>query len=332
VSAVTAPPSHPVAAPPARRPGSVRRTSTMLMSWPEGIESGLQLQGRSRDLLTPLTGEASVIDRAEVSAWTDTDREISRINSEPPTPGLERLLGCRAGGNLRAAISQELPEEVEAGTPIHLLLDDLAGSTLIAGFAYVRWADHLPGFRERMRNAPPRFMRDICSGFRDGASSLRSDGTMSGHAQNVAPVPPLVDVSDPVGWHELSDHPPMAMRRARRIDLWNDAGALGIDAMFRDSCWEPDGTEIAVHEYQISALADRATGVLVSVTADPRVLPYMECPLAAPNATWLVGTELRSLRRAVLEQLRGTDCCTHLNDALRSLAEVPVLAASLPTA
>jgi len=31
----------------------------------------------------------------------------------------------------------------------------------------------------------------------------------------------------------------------------------------------------------------------------------------------------------VLERLRGVDCCTHLNDALRSLAEVPVLAAHL---
>jgi hypothetical protein len=286
-SVVTAPPSRPVAAPPARRQGSVRRTSTVLMSWPDGIGSGLQLQGNCRDLLTPLAGEPSVIDRAELSAWTGTDGEIARISAEPAVHGLEYLLGCRAGGNLRAAISQELPEEVEAGTPIHLLFDDLAGSTLIAGFAYVRWADHLPGFRERMRNAPPRFMRDICSGFRHGASSLQSDGTTSGHAQNVAPVPPLVDMSDPVGWHELSDHPPMAMRRARRIDVWNEGEALGIDAMFRDSCWEPDGTEIAVHEYQISALADRTTGILLSVAAEPRVLPYLECPLAAPNATWV---------------------------------------------
>jgi hypothetical protein len=29
-------------------------------------------------------------------------------------------------------------------------------------------------------------------------------------------------------------------------------------------------------------------------------------------------------------RLQKTDCCTHLNDGLRSLAEVPVLAAALP--
>jgi hypothetical protein len=35
------------------------------------------------------------------------------------------------------------------------------------------------------------------------------------------------------------------------------------------------------------------------------------------------------MRREVLERLRGEDCCTHLNDALRAMAEVPILAAAL---
>jgi hypothetical protein len=301
------------------------------MSWPNGVGSGLRLQGRCRDFLTPRNGSPSVIRQAEMDALTGSEREIVSIAASPATPGLDRLLGCRAGGNLRASINKELPDEVDAGTPLHLLLDDLAGSTLIAGFAYIRWADHLPGFRERMKQAPPRYMRDICSGFRDGASSLHSDGTMSGHSQNVAEVSPLADPDDLVGWHELGEHPAMAMRRARRIDVWDTDEIFGIDAMFRDSCWEPDGTEIAVHEYQISASADRGTGRLVSITAEPRVLPYLECPLAAPNADWLIGANLRELRQEVLERLRGTDCCTHLNDALRSLAEVPVIAQSLPT-
>ncbi len=56
------------------------------------------------------------------------------------------------------------------------------------------------------------------------------------------------------------------------------------------------------------------------------MLPYAECPGAAPNASWMAGTELRAMRTEVLERLRATDCCTHLNDGLRSLAEVPVLA------
>ena len=39
---------------------------------------------------------------------------------------------------------------------------------------------------------------------------------------------------------------------------------------------------------------------------------------------------MRELRTEVLDRIQNTDCCTHLNDALRALAEVPVLAASLP--
>jgi Protein of unknown function (DUF2889) len=299
------------------------------MSWPDGLGTSLHLRGRCRDLMTPLTAEPFVVSEAQMSAVTGRERDIERISSDPLPPGLERLRGCRAGANLRAAIAEELPGEVSAGTPLHLLLDDLAGSTLIAGFAFFRWADHIPGFAERMLNAPRRYMRDICSGFRDGSSALLPDGTISGLKHNVAVVPPLADASDPLSWHELSDHPEIAMRRARRIDVWDEDGTLGVNAMFRDSCWDPDGTEIAVHEYEITAEADRATGVLTSMHAEPRVLPYPECPGAAPNAAWLVGTEMRTLRIDVLERLRSTDCCTHLNDALRALAEVPVLAASL---
>jgi hypothetical protein len=95
--------------------------------------------------------------------------------------------------------------------------------------------------------------------------------------------------------------------------------------MFRDSTWDPDGSEVAVHEYHLVASADRLSGELTSVVAEPRVLPYAECPSAAGNAGRMVGSQMSTLRSEVLGRLRGTDCCTHLNDALRSLADVPRL-------
>ena len=159
---------------------------------------------------------------------------------------------------------------------------------------------------------------------------MLADGTQSMITHNVAHVPPLNDPDDPLSFHRLDEHPPIAMRRARRIDVGRDGDELVIDAMFRDSCWDPDGSEIAVHEYHLCARADVATATLTDLEAEPRVLPYRECPLAAANASWLIGTPMRDLRHVALERLRGTDCCTHLNDALRSLAEVPVLAAALP--
>ncbi len=329
--ALSDPPSDPATAPPPRRPGSVRRTSTVLMSWPDGLGTDLHLKGRARDLLTPFGGEPSVVNEADLYVVTGRERDIQRIEADPMPAGLERLVGSRAGSNLRKAIAAEVSEEAANGTPLHLLLDDLAGSTLISGFVFVRWLEHLPEMRERFTKAPPnRQMVDICSGFQSGSSALRSDGSII-HNQNTAYPGPLADPTDPLSWHELDVPPVPAMRRARRIDVWDEGGTLGIDAMFRDSAWDPDGRELVVHEYQMLGRADRTSGLLLSVTAVPRVLPYAECPGAAPNASWMAGTELRAMRTEVLERLRATDCCTHLNDGLRSLAEVPVLATSLPS-
>jgi hypothetical protein len=326
LSQLSPPPSDPAVAPPARRPGSVRRTSTVLMSWPEGLGTDLHLTCRARDLLTPVEGEPVVVNQADLYAVTGPERDIKRIDGNPTPEGLQRLVGSRAGGNLRKAIAAELPDEAAKGSPLHLLLDDLAGSTLISGFVFVRWLDHLPEMRERFTKA--RQVADICSGFQTGSSALRSDGSVV-HNQNTAYPGPLADPSDPLAWHELDEPPVPSMRRARRIDVWDDAGVIGIDAMFRDSAWDPDGREVVVHEYQILGQAQRTSGVLLSVTAVPRVLPYAECPGAAPNAAWMAGTELRAMRKEVLARLRNADCCTHLNDGLRSLAEVPILAASL---
>jgi hypothetical protein len=71
---------------------------------------------------------------------------------------------------------------------------------------------------------------------------------------------------------------------------------------------------------------------LLSVEAEPRVLPFVECPGAAMNASRLLGTPLPELRDRVLAELKGTAGCTHLNDALRALAEVPVLVKHLRAA
>ncbi len=330
MSSLLAPaPNDPVATPPARRPGSVRRTSTMLMSWPGGLGTELHLNGRARDLLTPVAGEPLVLAATTLDAVTGQTHDIQRIEAEPGVEELQRLIGRRARGNLRKAIAEELPQEVEAGTPLYLLLDDLAGAALISGFAFFVWADEIPGFHERMAAAPP-VMIGVCSGFQEGSSALNPDGTLKSVSKNTGRPGPLVDPADPLGWHELPDHPEIAMRRARRIDVWEESGDIRIDAMFRDSCWNPAGEEEVVHEYEILGTADPETGTLTSVTAVPRVLPYPECPGAAPNATWMEGTPLRVMRRQVLERLRDTNCCTHLNDGLRALAEVPVLAAMLP--
>ena len=311
------------------------------MHWPDGFGTQMRVEGHARDLRTDDDGEHQVIAEDALSAGISADRMIEEIVSDPPRAAIERIVGASGGGRLRSVVDETVPDERAAGSPLYLLLDDLAGATLIAPFA---WSQSADDWQERaaarlrelaktdpMARVPGRNMEGICSGFRPGSSALGADGSVNiGTRHNVAAVPPLVAPDDPAGWHTLPDPPQVAMRRARRIDVWAAGTEIVVDAMFRDSCWRPDGTEVAVHEYCLDATVDAATGTLSSVRADPRVLPYPECPPAADNVARLEGARVAELRPLVLERLRSVDCCTHLNDALRSLAEVPALARALP--
>jgi hypothetical protein len=58
------------------------------------------------------------------------------------------------------------------------------------------------------------------------------------------------------------------------------------------------------------------------VVAEPRVLPFPECPAAADAVGALVGSEVRVLARVVPGTLTGIASCTHLNDLLRALGGV----------
>jgi hypothetical protein len=299
----------------------------------------MHVDGRARDLFTSVDA-SEVLAEDVLTAGVAVDRTIEELHADPPRAELEQMAGASGGGRLRSVVDRTVPDERAAGSPLYLLLDDLAGATLIAPFAWSQAADdwqERAAARLREHAAanpsarlPGRNMEGICSGFRPGSSALGADGNVDITARhNVASVPPLAAPDDPIGWHALADPPRVAMRRARRIDLWESRGEIVVDAMFRDSCWRPDGTEVAVHEYCLRATVDAATNVLTSVRADPRVLPYPECPPAADNAARLEGVPASRLRTVVLERLRGVDCCTHLNDALRSLAEVPILACAL---
>ncbi len=89
---------------------------------------------------------------------------------------------------------------------------------------------------------------------------------------------------------------------------------LFISGEFRPSS---DGSTIDVE--------DPATGTVLTCTATPRVLPWVECPAAAASAARLAGLSVAGLRDHVRTTLIGTSTCTHLNDTLRSLEDVAAL-------
>ena len=316
--------------PAERVPGSLRRTSSIDVTWPAGPMSHSRVDARARDLLTPSDGSpARVLAEYRADVAAAPDRTIERVATYPHRDGIERLVGGRAGHSFRGQLAAVVPDDLRHGTGLYLLLDDLAGATLIARFAFWHW----PGEGNSLARpndvpASNRRMEGVCIGFRPGSSSLTQDG---GHqpVRGLRRVQELPDPADPLSWHQMQQHREVSMRRARRIDVTIDGAEIRVDSMFQDSATTPDGGRVAVHQYKVTATADARTSVLQTISAEPRVLPYQECTLAPANVPWLIGTPLRELRTAVLERLKGTNGCTHLNDAVRALAEVPALAARL---
>ena len=308
--------------------GSARRTSSIDTSWPQGRAGNMRLVGRARDIVTPRNGGAPIL-YAEDSfdASLKADRTIVAIEASPPRPALSQLVGSRGGGRLRYALEEVIPEERRKATPLYLILDDISGASLVAPWAWSQWDPNwLTSTRTGMTESQWQKMlqerEGICTGFAPGSSSL--DPHRISDRTGGTPAPDLRHPEDPEGWHPFTIQNAVGMRRARRIDVRLD-NIIVIDAAFQDSAATPDGTRTALHEYQLAATADPDSLRLLSIEAIPRVLPFSECPGAALNISRLLGAELPQLRQAVLDELPGTLGCTHLNDALRALAEVPAL-------
>ena len=303
------------------------------MVWPDGIGTSLHLVGRARDLVTTRAGDAVVVDEAAMHAVVDIERRITAIEATPPRPGIEDLVGSQGGTYLRSAIDAALPGEREAATPLHLMLDDIAGTSLIAGFVWTRHMDP-EEFAALRQQAPSGFGQRkgkiICSG---PASRWQRAGGVRGRDGVGARDPHRRCRSSPTttsyAWHEFPERPVVSMRRHRRVDITPVDDVYEIDAFFRDSYWEPDGTEMALHEYNVEATVDATDLTLLAVKATPRVLPFPECQWAPEHAALLVGRPVQSFRTDVQTTLTELQACTHLNDMLRCLTEVPALAAAI---
>jgi hypothetical protein len=311
---------------PLRRASSVRRTMTIDVQWPDGKDGLGRYSGMCRDYFTGTAkSESKVLAEASFEAAC-SNREVRQISATPAPNKLQDLVGMRAGGHLRKALSVALLEEQHAASPLYLLLDDLAGATLVSGWSFSRWPNADPTFAAS--SVPARSMAGVCIGFRPGSSALDADGRAR-PSQNSTRVVPLANPDDPLGWHQLANYSGINFRRARRIDLWREGTALLVESHFQDSASAPDGGDrIAIHEYLVEARIG-ADGKLSELKARPGTLPFPDCRAAPVNLDALIGTPASDLRDTVLEKLSLTNGCTHLNDVVRSLAEVPRLADGL---
>jgi hypothetical protein len=131
-----------------------------------------------------------------------------------------------------------------------------------------------------------------------------------------------------MSWHVMGALAPHAVRRRRRLDLVAPAaGALEhrIDLHFRDSHVDDRASETIMHEYTLSGTVDLAAGRIGTLSARANVLPWVECPGALASVRRVDGMELSELRYRIRKEFVGRSTCTHLNDSLRSLADVTAL-------
>jgi Protein of unknown function (DUF2889) len=326
-------PHAPATSTPPRSPGSVRRTTSIDTLRPDGPHGALVVDARGRDLGTgrdtanPAGVRREVALTLRLEAASHTLVGVEADGHAADLPDLRPLIGARVGSGFRRVVDRTLPSERDRSSILHLLLDDLVGALLVSGYALLH-ADALPP-QPGMVDAAVARLGDQCAGWAlDGGfiANLRDTGRLA--TPHGPAVPPLASPGDDLqAWHAMAPLPPGATRRRRRLDLLAPGpdGLHAVDVHFRDSHVDEEGHETVVHEYAVGGSIDARRRRIVDLWANALVLPWAECPAAVASAERLRGTTFEDLRLRVRRELVGTPSCTHLNDTLRSLADLGAL-------
>lgn len=293
-----------------------------------GTLDPLYLRGRSRDVYTDTEGNPHVLGECEMQATVEmVAGRIAHLDTTPCYPKLRELVGGPARSGFRSAVNRVDPALRQRRDRAYTLLDDLPAAVLISGHALS--AAGLLGDTSQAGYMP---VANQCAGFITGGLLMNS--FEAGQITiPTGPIAPALDCDDAQGWHAMEQLSIHGMRRRRRLDAWRDAAAASrgetlVDAMFRDSYVRSDNSETVIHEYTVNAHI-AADGTIRDVAPVPRVLPWLECPGAVAAARRVEGMNLTELHQRVRHEMVGTSTCTHLNDLLRSLADVSALRAVL---
>jgi hypothetical protein len=314
---------EPTTGNPPRRPRSARRTASIDMTRDQGSLDPVYLSGRARDLWTAADGTVTEVGSATLSATIElVARVVRHVEVAPAVAAMSRLTGAPAMSGFRAVADKVAPELRQARDLRYTLLDDVPVATLISGHALS--ASNLLGDVAKSGYYLP--VADQCAGFATGGLLMTSFEAGDPVIVTGPAAPDLDHGDDPWAWHEVAALPRHAMRRRRRVDVFEEsARRVGIDAMFRDTYVRGDGVETIIHEYTLDAVVDTATGVIAESRATPRALPWQESPGAVASAGRITGMTLQELHFRVRRELSGTSTCTHLNDLLRSVADAEAL-------
>ncbi|MCL2585914.1 MAG: DUF2889 domain-containing protein [Streptosporangiales bacterium] len=318
--------ADPVRGFPGRRPGSLRRVSSLAVSAPDGWDAGTVVEAAAGESGTGDDGQAISRGRAGLRARLGPDWHIAELEGDLPGPGIAaRLTGLPVNRGFRKALAAAAEEGLAPDSLIAALLDDLPTVQLVSGYARLLEGAPPPAAAKNPVE-PPADSRplgpvlNICRGWAPGGTA---------HHLMLAGQPPVTEipaapafgdlVADPgdfIGEPELRPH---SMRRRRILEVTPAGGRAEIWEYFRDSHVDGDGRERSLHEYVVTAVVGTGDLTVREIAVEPRSLPFPECPLASPGARELIGTPLPDIDAEVRSRLAGIAGCTHLNDVLRFL-------------
>ncbi len=288
----------------------MRRTAHINATWPEGFGTPMHLTGRARDLVTTSGGVPVVLELDELRLELDATQTVLSMFVSPHRDGAERLGGASGFRGFRAAVDAALPQERARATPLAFLLDDVPALSMIGGIA---WAQHratrdpaAPRPQTLVRSSSAEAARSRARAYARAATTTRAWSKAITFPHWLRRRRRSRTSADAWSWHEIDPAPAVCLRRRRRIDTWRAGDVIEVDAHFRDSVWGPDHDEIALHEYSLTATIDgRIARCCSSIDVVSRVLPFPECPAAAPHVATLVGTDVTTFRTRVHEVLAG---------------------------
>lgn len=315
--------------PPDRRPGSLRRTVVMRSLWPEGVTGGIHLAGTARDLWTG-PAAARAIAEEHVDVMLTPDKVIAEATGRREDVPWPLFAGLRPGGQLRKLMAQHLPQDVAEATLLHRLVDELGGTSFMATAAWHGWLpDGIEEF-EAAVDAPSMLDRPVeglCISFRPGSPAMTPDGRTNrvSSSHPLAGLPFRAD--DPLAWHPFDRANGPNLWRIRYTDIWFDGPWLHAAGAFQDSCAMRDNPDrrTLFHEYVFSAIVDPVDFTLADIVVTAGSLPFSTCLDAPATARGLIGRPLAEFGALVPVMLAGAGGCTHLNEVLRNLSDVPAL-------
>jgi Protein of unknown function (DUF2889) len=286
--------------------------------------SPIRVRAESRQIRAVADGPpvevAGLLLTADVAAdRTLASMELSGADLSAAELTLARgLVGQRVASGFRAKLGEL--RATPAGRMTRRVLWDLPIVVMVSGSAKV--VDH-PSITPPDGPLMSLAGADQCSGWRTGGTMLTKVVAEGGRVRmrlGPAVTPDTRPAWPADGW--LADAPPlvpMGFRRARSISVDGDVSTV----RFRDSYADPDGIERALHEWTVTATMDPESGTFAAISVAPGQLPWFECPWAGGSGAALQGVRPEDVDSVASADLYGTTTCTHLNDTLRSLTEIP---------